>query len=212
MNKGKIVDSFLICSVCFALIAAMWFASRSKETPAISSSNSRAGQKIISPDLTQTTRPTMSTDSSAHEAPTAATPPDSETIALSGTSGSLRSSEKFIRLIQDDGLFDRVIIKQGEPVDISINLNSLLPGVPVFITAPDGGNLERQDGLLEFTASKHSENLNLRFNPLTSRGAYTIHIQHGGESLIVDLWAGALNPRGEAGENYIAPVSIAETP
>lgn len=133
-------------------------------------------------------------------------------VALANTSASLRSANRALALVLDDGIFERVMIQQDESVELVFQLNTLRPGEPIFITAPDGGSLKRDDGSLEFIATSKKQKLNLTFKPSASRGAFTIRILHGGESLIVDLWAGAANPLGVAGEPYLAPAAPVANP
>jgi hypothetical protein len=131
---------------------------------------------------------------------------------LQGTLAILRSKKQNITLTGEDGLFDRVMIDENEPVLFSVNLRNLKPGEPVFISAPNGGDLSRQGGGLEFLATSTRQPVKLEFKPSIGRGAFTIRIQHGGESQIIDLWAGAPNPLGEPGPPYIPSQVSTEVP
>lgn len=131
---------------------------------------------------------------------------------LSGTLANLRSKRQNISLTGDDGLFDRVMIDEKEPVQFSLSLKNLKQGEPILISAPNGGSLVREDGPLEFPATATQQPIKLNFEPSIGRGAYTIRIQHAGESQIIDLWAGAPNPQGQPGPAYIPSQFSSEVP
>lgn len=139
-------------------------------------------------------------------------PSSSTPIPLAGTRANLKSKRQTISLTGDDGVFDRVMIDESQPVHIGITLNQLRPGEKVFITAPNGGTLSREGGPLDFSALSAKQSINLTFEPTIGRGAYTIRIQHAGESQIIDLWAGAPNPLGQPGPAYTPSQFSAEVP
>ena len=136
----------------------------------------------------------------------------STSIPLAGTRANLKSKRQTITLTGDDGIFDRVMIDESQPVQIGITLNQLRPGEKVFITAPNGGTLSREGGPLEFSAWSDKQSINLAFEPTIGRGAFTVRIQHAGESQIIDLWAGAPNPLGQAGPAYTPSQFSADVP
>jgi hypothetical protein len=108
----------------------------------------------------------------------------------------------------DDGLSSRINVEVGEPLQISLNLKNLRPTEKIFLSVPHGGDLSRPNGEpLEFFPSATSEKLELDFNPSLGEGAFTISVVHGGETLIIDLWAGSINPLGEPGEPYVPAAS-----
>lgn len=131
---------------------------------------------------------------------------------LQDTFVSLRSKRQTISLTCDDGLFDRVMIDEQEPVILGVNLRNLKLGEPVIISAPNGGSLTRQGGSLEFPATAAHQPIKLVFEPSIGRGAYTVRIQHAGESQTLDLWAGAPNPQGQPGAAYIPSQFSSQVP
>ncbi|MCX8497483.1 MAG: hypothetical protein ORN51_14980, partial [Akkermansiaceae bacterium] len=56
----------------------------------------------------------------------------STSIPLAGTRANLKSKRQTISLTSDDGIFDRVMIDESQPVQIGITLNQLRPGEKVF--------------------------------------------------------------------------------
>jgi hypothetical protein len=133
---------------------------------------------------------------------------------LDGTSGEVTVAGKQHKLTGADGLFDRLYIPDKGPIQISLRLANLKPGEDLLITAPNGGKLARRGGgPLDFKASGTIEPLLLDFDPVLGRGVYTIRVQHGGASQVVDLWAGPPNPLGEPGPAYVAqPSTDNDTP
>lgn len=106
----------------------------------------------------------------------------------------------------DDGISNRVDVDVSEPLQITLNLQNLRPTQQVSVSATHGGDIARADGSpLDFFPSASSEKLVLDFNPSLGRGAFTISVTHGGETIIVDMWAGEINPLGEPGEPYLPP-------
>lgn len=195
---------FLVLAVSVGLISWVRLTSSASDEPtSLVKQNSLPRTTLVpaNPETSAEKPGSISSDSSS-----------STPIPLAGTRANLKSKRQTISLTGDDGIFDRVMIDESQPVQIGITLNQLRPGEKVFITAPNGGTLSREGGPLEFSALSDKQSINLAFEPTIGRGAYTVRIQHAGESQIIDLWAGAPNPLGQPGPAYIPSQFSAEVP
>jgi hypothetical protein len=126
-------------------------------------------------------------------------------VPLEGLGVRVKLQSGTLQLQSGGGVFDRVHIGEKEKIRLSVNLGRTVAGKPILISAPNGGTLKRVGGgSLEYVGNGKEESVELDFDPSLGRGAYTIRVQHGGESQIVDLWAGALPVLGEPGPKYVA--------
>lgn len=138
---------------------------------------------------------------------------DSARTPLRGFRGEMLLKGQQVPLQFADGLCDRIHIDENDAPRFSIRLGRISPNHPILISAPEGGSLRRVDGgPLQITASNAPEALQLEFQPTLGRGSYTIRVQNGGESQVIDLWAGALPVRGEPGPKYVAGEFSEEVP
>lgn len=134
-------------------------------------------------------------------------------VALEGLGVQIGLGARQVQLQSGGGVFDRVHIGEKEKVRLTVNLGKTLAGKPILISAPNGGTLKRVGGGgLETLATGNDESLELEFWPTLGRGAYTVRVQHGGESQIIDLWAGDLPTLGEPGPKYVAGEFSEEVP
>lgn len=198
----------IIASILCLVALSVFFTSRPQKGGLSSSSDKLGGD----PASGLTVRASARDSATRRDSPLASLPDSRNAPTFTGSSGKLKSKQKNVSLILDEGLFERVFIEIDEPIELSLNLRSLKPGKPVFVTATEGGRLERKDGPLEFTPTSSTQKLDLDFTPSSGRGVYNIHILHGGESMIIDLWAGEINPLGKPGEKYVAPEFPVEVP
>jgi hypothetical protein len=131
-----------------------------------------------------------------------------DTPPLTGSTGSIRRKSSVAPITISEGLTDRINIEEGESLQFSFTLQNLRPGEQIQVCAPHGGDLFRPNAApLVFSPASSSEKLVLDFKPSIGPGAYTISVTHGGETFIVDLWAGPINPLGQPGEKYIPSAS-----
>jgi|GEM_PF-2440782 hypothetical protein len=118
---------------------------------------------------------------------------------LDAVSGSVLTAAGTHQLSGSEGLFDRVLIAEGETISLHLEVPNLQPGQEVVITASNGGRLERLNGPLRFVPKDDSASLDLALTPTTGRGVYNIDIRQDGSVASLRFWAGAPLPIGEAG-------------
>lgn len=99
---------------------------------------------------------------------------------------------------------DRVMIAEGEKINVTISVPKLQRGQDVVVAASNGGQIERLNGPLQFVAKDASAALDISFTPTLGRGAYTIDIRHAGSVATLNFWAGAPLVPGEPGPKFVA--------
>jgi hypothetical protein len=100
--------------------------------------------------------------------------------------------------VEDEGDSGRILVQPREAVTVRINAPADLSAArPLRITAPNGGSINRQRGALV----SHNPALlqNVTFSVGSTRGRYTLEIEHRGRTRLLEFWVGQESPLGRAG-------------
>ena len=98
-----------------------------------------------------------------------------------------------------DGYAGRFLIGLGEELKLSIELANLEGGKAVSIEAPHGGVLNGNQNHFSWVPRTSDEKLALSYRVGGSTGVYLITLRQGERSEVIEFWAGAEPPLGEAG-------------